>query len=208
MNKRIIISETERERILSQHKNLIQNESELKKQSISEREMSNLINKVLIKESSINETLSGPSSGNALNACGTGSQLCWACTPIANGPAGCPTQSGVYMGWSIADQNTASGCGCTAWSFGMPIPGQSQKLPKPATTTTTTTTTTPKPISTTTTKTAEMKEEEVEEQVKQNFPGARPGDSCNCGSKHGSGVIKCDNKVGCWCDCSNPTKID
>lgn len=196
MNKRIIISETERERILSQHKNLIQNESELKKQTISEREMSNLINKVLVKESVISETLSGPSSGDALNACGTGSQLCWACNPIANGPAGCPTQTGVYMGWSISDQNTASGCGCTSWSFGMPIPGQSQKLPKPATTTTTTTT--PKPISTTTTKTAEMKE--------TKYPNARPGDSCNCGSTHTAGVIKCDNKVGCWCDCSNAKK--
>lgn len=50
MNKRIIISESEKKRILSQHKNVIKNESDLKKQSISEREFSNLVNKVLIKE--------------------------------------------------------------------------------------------------------------------------------------------------------------
>ena len=50
MNKRIIISESEKNRILSQHKQTIQNESDLKKQSLSERELSNLVGRVLIKE--------------------------------------------------------------------------------------------------------------------------------------------------------------
>lgn len=50
MNKRIIISESEKKRILSQHKQTIKNESDLKKQSLSERELSNLVGKVLIKE--------------------------------------------------------------------------------------------------------------------------------------------------------------
>lgn len=50
MNKRIIISESEKNRILSQHKQTIQNESYLKKQSLSERELSTLVSKVLIKE--------------------------------------------------------------------------------------------------------------------------------------------------------------
>jgi hypothetical protein len=50
MNKRIIISESEKKRILSQHKSSVQNESELKKQSLSERELSKLVNKVLIQE--------------------------------------------------------------------------------------------------------------------------------------------------------------
>jgi hypothetical protein len=50
MNKRIIISESEKKRILSQHKQNIKNESELKKQSLSERELSKLVNRVLIQE--------------------------------------------------------------------------------------------------------------------------------------------------------------
>lgn len=50
MKKRIVISESEKERILSQHKNVIKEESELKRQSLSEREMSKLINNVLINE--------------------------------------------------------------------------------------------------------------------------------------------------------------
>ncbi len=50
MNKRIIISESEKKRILSQHKSSVQNESELKKQSLSERELSKLVNRVLIQE--------------------------------------------------------------------------------------------------------------------------------------------------------------
>jgi hypothetical protein len=51
MNKRIVISESEKQRILSQHKGVIKEESELKRQSLSEREMSKLINSVLINES-------------------------------------------------------------------------------------------------------------------------------------------------------------
>ena len=54
MNKRIIISESEKKSILSQHKQTIKRESDLKKQSLSEREMSKLINSVLINEGSTN----------------------------------------------------------------------------------------------------------------------------------------------------------
>lgn len=356
MKKRIIISESEKKSILSQHKQTIKQESDLKKQSLSEREMSKLITNVLMnespsnfnknlltevnfcnqnicasqgyatgtcnyfgngtgncvfadgsvcgwitasesgggefahwtsgpcgmstqggtrpsklpkpttttttttpkpvskvstttmKESVISETLSGPAAGNSLDSCGTGSQLCWAC-PNGCGGGG----SGVYMGWSISDQNAAAGCGCSSWSFGMPLPQYAgRKLPKP-----TTTTTTPKPVSNTTTT---MKEStvnrlfrkvlsEIESEKSKNrtevkelegcfnptcscksdkecpkgkkcinnkcssitnremketqYPGARPGDSCNCGSKHGPGTIKCDRINGCWCDCSN-----
>jgi len=50
MKKRIIISESEKKNILSQHKQTIKNESELRKQSLSERELSNLVGRVLIKE--------------------------------------------------------------------------------------------------------------------------------------------------------------
>ena len=58
MNKRIIITESERQSILSQHKKSIQNESEIKKQSLSERELSKVVNKALIQENSqINERI-------------------------------------------------------------------------------------------------------------------------------------------------------
>jgi hypothetical protein len=50
MKKRIVISESEKQSILSQHKNVIKEESELKRQSLSERELSKLVNKVLIQE--------------------------------------------------------------------------------------------------------------------------------------------------------------
>lgn len=386
MKKRIIISESERESILSQHKQTIKDVSESKKQSLSEREMSKLITNVLMnespsnfnknlltevnfcnqnicasqgyatgtcnyfgngtgncvfadgsvcgwttaseagggefahwtsgpcgmstqggtrpsklpkpttttttttpkpvskvstttmKESVISETLSGPAAGDSLNSCGTGSQLCWSCTPISNGPAGCPTQTGVYMGWSISDQNTASGCGCTSWSFGMPLPQYAgRKLPKPATTTTT-----PKPVSNTTTtmkesivnrlfrkvisemknsecqtnkdcgglpcvngqckNRTEVKEvegcfnptcsrksdkecskgkkcingkctsvtnREMKEDTELYERATRVGDSCNCGSTHTAGVVKCGKmggRIDCWCDCSGAQK--
>lgn len=54
MKKRIIISESEKKNILSQHKQTIKNESELRKKSLSEREMSKLINNILINEASGN----------------------------------------------------------------------------------------------------------------------------------------------------------
>jgi hypothetical protein len=219
MKKRIIISESERQRILSKHKNVIKDESELKRQSLSEREMSKLINNVLI-----NEALSGPKSGNELNNCGkyfNGTQkLCWACN--GGSTPGCPTNAGVYTGWSLADVNQASGCGCTSWSFGMQIPGQEQKLPKPEPTTTTTTTTTePKPISTSTSTTQTVKENslkklykkiisemnnELDESDELDETYGRPGDSCNCGSERIAGVVTCPPKQPCYCDCRNAEK--
>jgi prepilin-type processing-associated H-X9-DG protein len=393
MKKRIIISESEKKSILSQHKKTINQEYDLKKQSLSEREMSRLINNVLfneglsvknnnrvvlseanwcnqnvcasqgyatgtcnyfgngtgncvfadgsvcgwttasednggefvhwnsgpcgmstqggnrpsklpkpttttptaptgkpkpiststtttktVKEAKLNEVLAGPASGNALNGCGSGSQLCWDCRNGCNG-----TGSGVYMGWNIDDQNAAAACGCTAWTFGMPLPQyDGRKLPKPTTNTPTAPTGKPKPVSNTTTtmkesimnrlfrkvlsemknsgcetkkdcgglpcvngqckNRTEVKElegcfnptcscksdkecpksrkcikgkcgpltnREMKEDTELYERAGRVGDSCNCGTSHTAGVIKC-GKMGayydCWCDCGGAQK--
>jgi hypothetical protein len=232
----------------------------------------------IIYEIKLNEDLTGPASGNALNACGTGNQSCWSC-PNGCGGGG----SGVYMGWSISDSNQASSCGCSSWSFGMPLPQyDGRKLPKPTTTTPTAPTGKPKPVSNTTTTMkesivnrlfrkvlSEMKNSECEtkkdcgglpcvngrcknrtevkevegcfnptcscksdkecskgktcingkcttvtnREMKEDTElyerAGRAGDSCNCGTSHTAGVVKC-GKMGayydCWCDCSGAQK--
>jgi hypothetical protein len=69
MKKRIVISESEKQRILSQHKNVIKEESELKRQSLSEREMSKLINNVLINESKSDSAIKEAAGCNTSKDC-------------------------------------------------------------------------------------------------------------------------------------------
>jgi hypothetical protein len=192
---------------------------------LGESDLMNIIKRVIKEQNGsknklVKEALSGPKSGNELNNCGkyfNGTQkLCWACN--GGSTPGCPTNAGVYTGWSLADVNQASGCGCTSWSFGMQVPGREQKLPKPAPTTTTTTSTAPKPISTSTTTSTTVKENSLkklytkiisemnDELDELDEAYGRPGDSCNCGSDRIAGVVTCPPKQPCYCDCRNAQK--
>jgi hypothetical protein len=93
MKKRIIISESERKSILSQHKQTIKQESDLKKQSLSEREMSKLINNVLINENSNvgNTLVSETADCSCLASCSCPDGCsCW----CVNGICTCKSQDG------------------------------------------------------------------------------------------------------------------
>jgi hypothetical protein len=165
MKKRIVISESERQKILSQHKSVIKNESELKKQSLSEREMSKLINNVLL-----NEGLSVKNNNRVVltednwcdgNICNTGLYGNGNCSYFGNGVGNCVFSDGSVCGWDTGangPQWTSGPCHSGAATQGGATPS---KLPKPTTTTPTAPTGKPKPISTstTTTSTKQMKED-------------------------------------------------
>ncbi len=151
MKKRIIISESERESILSQHKHTIKNVSESKKQSLSEREMSKLITNVLMNESpsNFNKNLLTELNFCNVNICASQGYATGTCNYFGNGTGNCVFADGSVCGWTTGSE--AGGGEFAQWTSGpcgMSTQGGTRpsKLPKP-----TTTTTTPKPVSDTTT---------------------------------------------------------